>query len=54
MDLSAAIMWVGLGLSEAEPHALWFLCTCQFDIETVDEFRSLEIQHSRHGTTNVT
>ena len=31
-DLSAVIVWVGLGLSAVERHALTFLCTCQLDL----------------------
>jgi hypothetical protein len=41
-DLSVVIVWVGLGLSAAEPPALWFLCTCQLDLARVSEFRSIE------------
>jgi hypothetical protein len=40
-DLSAVIMWVGLGLCAAVPHALWLLCTCQLDLARVTEFRSI-------------
>jgi len=40
-DLSVAVTWVGLGWSVAEPHAIWFLCTCQLDLEMVSEFRSI-------------
>ena len=55
-DLSAGITWVGLGLSAAEPHELLFLCTCQLDLEIVNEFRSIErfstadtVQHDPYG-----
>jgi hypothetical protein len=41
-DLSAAITWVSLGLSAAEPHALQLLGTCQLDIARVCEFRLIE------------
>jgi hypothetical protein len=41
-DLSVVITWVGLGLSVAEPHELWFWCTCQLDLARVSEFRSIE------------
>jgi len=40
-DLSVAVTWVGLGWSVAEPHAIWFLCTCQLDLEMASEFRSI-------------
>jgi len=41
-DLSAVITWAGLGLSAAEPHALYFMCTFQLDLARVSEFRSIE------------
>ena len=50
MDLSEVITWVGLGLCTAEPHALWFLFTCQLDLESVSEFWSIE----RFSTADMT
>jgi hypothetical protein len=41
-DLSAVITWACLGLCAAEPHVLYFLCTCQLDLARVSEFRSIE------------
>jgi hypothetical protein len=56
-DLSVVTMWVGLGLSTAEPHALWFMSTCQLDLARVSEFRSTDrsrTQDTRYGTTDNT
>ena len=41
-DLSVVIKSACLGLSAVEPHALYFLCTCQLDLARVSEFGSRE------------
>jgi hypothetical protein len=43
IDLCAVIKSASLGLSAAERHALYFICTCQLDLARLNEFRSMEI-----------